>query len=142
SYATEPGKGIRPQLLDKAWAALRDDVSFANVSADDLAFVYENTLVSPETRKELGTHSTPRAVAEFLVSRLDLGRYGENVPRIYEPFCGAGVLLVAALSTVRRNLPRDWTEAQRHAYLVQRLRGRDVDAFACEVASLSLILAD
>lgn len=142
SYATEPGKGIRRQLLDKAWAALRDDVSFANVSADDLAFVYENTLVSPETRRELGTHSTPRAVAEFLVSRLDLGRYGQNVPRIYEPFCGAGVLLVAALSTVRRNLPRDWTEAQRHAYLVQRLRGRDVDAFACEVASLSLILAD
>lgn len=142
SYAAEPGKGIRRQLLEKAWTALRDDVSFANVSADDLAFVYENTLVSPETRKELGTHSTPRAVAEFLVSRLELGRYGQNVPRIYEPFCGAGVLLVAALSAVRRNLPRDWTEAQRHAFLVRRLRGRDVDAFACEVASLSLILAD
>ena len=141
-YATEPGKGIARQRLDSAWDALRNDVSFANISADDLAFVYENTLVSPETRKELGTHSTPRAVAEFLVSRLNLGRWGKDVPKIYEPFCGAGVLLVAALSKIRTQLPRDWSESQRHAFLVKRLRGADVDPFACEVASLSLILAD
>lgn len=142
SYAAEPGKGIARQRLEEAWIALRDDVSFANISADDLAFVYENTLVSPETRQELGTHSTPRAVAEFLISRLELGRYGKSVPKIYEPFCGATVLLVAALSTIRNHLPREWTESQRHAFLVRRLRGSDVDPFACEVASLSLILAD
>lgn len=142
SYANEPGKGIARQRLDDAWITLRDDVSFANISADDLAFVYENTLVSPETRKELGTHSTPRAVAEFLISRLDLGRHGKNAPKIYEPFCGAGVLLVAAATKLRNHLPREWTEAQRHAFLVRRLRGADIDQFACEVASLSLILAD
>lgn len=141
-YATEPGKGIARQRLEEAWVALRDDVSFANISADDLAFVYENTLVSEATRQELGTHSTPRAVAEFLVSRLDLGRHGQEVPRIYEPFCGAGVLLVATLAKVRNRLPREWTEAQRHAFLARRLRGADVDPFAREVASLSLVLAD
>lgn len=141
-YATEPGKGIARQRLEEAWGALRDDVSFTNISADDLAFVYENTLVSEATRQELGTHSTPRAVAEFLISRLDLGRYGKEVPKIYEPFCGAGVLLVAALAKVRSHLPREWTEAQRHAFLVRRLKGTDVDPFACEVASLSLVLAD
>lgn len=142
SYAAEPGKGIRRRCLDEAWSALRDDVSFANISVDDLAFVYENTLVSPETRKELGTHSTPRAVAEFLVSRLRLSDYGHDAPKIYEPFCGAGVLLVAALSKLRNHLPRNWTDAQRHAFLVRRLRGAEVDAFACEVVSLSLVLAD
>lgn len=141
-YATEPGKGIARQRLEEAWGALRNDVSFANISADDLAFVYENTLVSESTRQELGTHSTPRAVAEFLISRLDLSRYGKQIPKIYEPFCGAGVLLVAALAKVRNSLPRDWSEAQRHAFLVKRLRGADVDPFACEVASLSLVLAD
>ncbi len=141
-YATEPGKGIARQRLEEAWGALRDDVSFANISADDLAFVYENTLVSEATRQELGTHSTPRAVAEFLISRLDLGRHGKDAPKIYEPFCGAGVLLVAALAKIRNSLPREWTEAQRHAFLVKRLRGADVDPFACEVASLSLVLAD
>lgn len=141
-YATEPGKGIARQRLEEAWGALRDDVSFANISADDLAFVYESTLVSEATRQELGTHSTPRAVAEFLVSRLDLGRHGKDAPKIYEPFCGAGVLLVAALAKIRNSLPREWTEAQRHAFLVRRLRGTDVDTFACEVASLSLVLAD
>lgn len=141
-YAAEPGKGIARQRLEEAWVALRDDVSFANISADDLAFVYENTLVSEATRLELGTHSTPRAVAEFLVSRLDLGGHGKEVPKIYEPFCGAGVLLVAALTKVRSRLPREWTEAQRHAFLARRLRGADVDPFAREVASLSLVLAD
>lgn len=141
-YATEPGKGIARQRLEEAWRALRDEVSFANISADDLAFVYENTLVSEATRQELGTHSTPRAVAEFLVSRLNLGRYGREAPKICEPFCGAGVLLVAALAKVRNSLPREWTEAQRHSFLVRRIRGADVDPFACEVASLSLVLAD
>jgi len=141
-YASEPGRGIPPSRLQQAWGELRNDVSFANISVDDLAFVYEHTLVSKETRKRLGTHSTPRAVAEYLVSRLDLGRYRESVPLIYEPFCGSGVLLVAALSKLRSHLPRDWSDAQRHAFLTRRLRGADVDRFACEVASLSLVLAD
>lgn len=142
SYAAEPAKGLKRSRLDEAWRALRDDVSFANVSVDDLAFVYENTLISPETRKVLGTHSTPRAVAEFLVSRLRLEEYGRDVPQIYEPFCGAGVLSVAALSSLRRNLPCEWTDAQRHAFLVRKISGADIDPFACEVASLSLVLAD
>jgi N-6 DNA Methylase len=125
-----------------AWTLLREAISFRNISSDSLAFVYENTLVTADTRKRFGTHSTPRQVAEFVVSRLDLGQFSLNDLTIYEPFTGAGTFLVAALRHLRDLLPEDWTGEQRHAFLVPRIRGAEIDAFACEVATLSLILAD
>jgi type I restriction-modification system DNA methylase subunit len=125
-----------------AWALLREAISFRNISSDSLAFVYENTLVTADTRKRFGTHSTPRQVAEFVVGRLDLGQFSLNDLTIYEPFTGAGTFLVAALRHLRDLLPEDWTGEQRHAFLVPRIRGAEIDAFACEVATLSLILAD
>ena len=39
-----------------------------------LAFVYENTLITEETREHFGTHSTPRPMAEYIVNRLELWR--------------------------------------------------------------------
>lgn len=125
-----------------AWAMLRDGINVANISSDDLAYVYENTLVSPQTRQAFSTHSTPRQVAEFIAGRLGLWRPESSKLRIYEPFTGGGVLLVAALRHMREALPEDWTDHQRHIHLVKHIRGADIDAFSCEVATLSLILAD
>lgn len=125
-----------------AWEMLRDGLNVANISSDDLAYVYENTLVSPQTRQSFGTHSTPRQIAEFIAARLGLWRSENSALRVYEPFTGAGVLLVAALRHMREALPSDWTDRQRHTHLVKHLRGSEIDAFACEVATLSLILAD
>lgn len=125
-----------------AWATLRDGVSVANISADDLAYVYENTLVTPETRQAFGTHSTPRQVAEFISARLRLWDPSSSHLTVYEPFTGAGVLLVAALRHLREALPTDWSDRTRHEHLVKHLRGSEIDSFACEVATLSLILAD
>ena len=125
-----------------AWDCLRDGINFSNISSDDLAFVYENTLVTPETRKRLGTHRTPHQLAEYAVARLNLDRYDPNDLDIYEPFTGGGTFLVSALRHVRDLLPDDWTDQKRHAFLVDCLSGDDTDSFACEVAQLSLILAD
>lgn len=61
---------------------------------------------------------------------------------IFEPFTGAGAFLVAALRHMRDLLPESLSAEQRHAFLVPRIRGAEIDAFACEVATLSLILAD
>ena len=61
---------------------------------------------------------------------------------IFEPFTGAGTFLVAALRHVRDLLPEGMTREQRHKFLVPRFRGAEIDAFACEVATLSLVLAD
>jgi hypothetical protein len=128
--------------LSTAWDILRSGLNVSNISADDLAFVYENTLVTPATRRIYGTHSTPRHVAEYIVGRLDLWRDTADPPKIYEPFAGAGVFLVSALRHLREGLPHDWTDRQRHDLLVKKIKGSEIDAFACEVAMLSLILAD
>ena len=125
-----------------AWECLRGGISFANISSDDLSFVYENTLVTPEARKHFGTHSTPRQLAEYIVARLELHRYKLDDLSVYEPFAGAGTFLVSALRHVRDLLPIDWSDQQRHDFLVRRLAGDEIDSFACEVSALSLILAD
>ena len=135
------GRNVLPEIL-AAWHCLRHGISFANISSDDLAFVYENTLVTPEARKLFGTHSTPRQLAEYAVTRLALHRYLPNDLRIYEPFAGAGVFLVSALRHMRELLPVDWDDQHRHDFLINHLAGDEVDAFACEVTMLSLILAD
>ncbi len=129
-------------IFGPAWNRLRAGINFRNISADDLAFVYENTLVTREARKHLGTHSTPRQVAEYAVSRLDLWREDQSQLMVYEPFAGAGVFLVAALRHIRDRLPLNWTDRERHDFLVRRISGDELDAFAREVAVLSLILAD
>ena len=125
-----------------AWAILRQGISFSNISSEDLAFVYENTFVTPEMREQLGTHSTPRQLAEYAVSRLELHRFVPEQLTIYEPFAGAGAFLVSALRHLRDLLPGEWSDRERHQFLVQRLAGDEYDPFACEVAKLSLILAD
>ena len=49
---------------------------------------------------------------------------------------------MAALRHLRDLLPEGLSGQDRHAFLVPRIRGAEIDAFACEVATLSLILAD
>ena len=121
---------------------LRAAINFRNISSDSLAFVYENTLVTADTRKRFGTHSTPRQVAEYVVNKLNLGRFAPEDITIYEPFAGAGMFLVAALRHLRDLLPDTLTGEARHEFLVKRISGAELDSFACEVATLSLILAD
>ncbi|MEH3120756.1 MAG: N-6 DNA methylase [Sphingomonas phyllosphaerae] len=125
-----------------AWGMLRDAINFRNISSDSLAYVYENTLVTADTRKRFGTHSTPRQVAEYVMGRIDLGRFAPEDITIYEPFAGAGMFLVAALRHLRDLLPETLTRQERHDFLVERISGAELDSFACEVATLSLILAD
>ena len=136
------GRQAIPPAFSAAWQCLRRGISFANISSDDLAFVYENTFVTPEARRLFGTHSTPRQLAEYAVSRLELHRYNPEDLRVYEPFAGAGTFLVSALRHVRDLLPMDWSDQERHDFLVGHLAGDEIDPFACEVATLSLILAD
>ena len=144
SLPAVPGTGPRTTspAFGAAWDCLRGGINFCNISSDDLAFVYENTLVTSGTRKDLGTHRTPHQLAEYAVARLNLDRHEPNDIDIYEPFAGAGTFLVSALRHVRDLLPVDWTDQERHGFLVDRLSGDETDPFACEVAVLSLILAD
>lgn len=135
-------KPIQSQL-HSAWQTLLNGLFVCNIAADDLAFIYENTLISPETRRYFGTHSTPSAVAEYVVRSFDLPA-GEALQtlHVYEPFAGSCVFLTAAMRRFKELLPIEWTPATQHRHLIAHFAASELDQFACEIARLSLILAD
>ncbi len=97
---------LEPALEDvptreAAWKAIRDGLNLSNLSPEILAYVYENTLVTPALRKKYSIHATPSAVAEYMVSRLPIRELDKNERRVFEPFCGAAPFLVAALGQLR-----------------------------------------
>lgn len=126
-----------------AWQKIRTAFSFRNLSVEALAYVYENTLVSAETRKEYGTHATPPQIAEYIVQSLPFEELPHDERHVFELFCGHAPFLTAALGRLR-SLPsiKNLNMAKRHEYFVQMLSGMELDSFACEVARNRLILAD
>jgi hypothetical protein len=133
----------RRRQLKKAWNELHDGLFIRNVAAEDLAFVYENTLISPDVRQKYGTHSTPSSVADYVVRSLNLpqGPAAQDIT-VFEPFAGSCVFLTAALRRFKELLPTDWTPSNTHDHVVKRFRASEIDQFACELARLSLVLAD
>lgn len=132
----------REEILDQAWRAIANTFHFQNLSVDDLAFVYESTLVTSETRKTFGTHSTPPRIAEYIVNKLPFQELPEAERYVLEPCAGHGGFLIAAMRRLRELLPDDISGKDRHKYLVQRLVGIEIDPFAVEVCWSRLVLAD
>lgn len=130
------------ETLEIAWNSIRSSFHFQNLSVDDLAFVYENTLISPELRKKYGVHSTPPHVAEYIVRNLAIEEIPENDRYVLEPCSGHGVFLISAMRRLRELLKTPMTSKERHNYFVERLTGIELDSFALEVCRLSLMLAD
>lgn len=131
-----------PTVVNQIWASVLRLFRFPNLSEDDLALTFEKTFITPENRKDLGTHSTPPRVAEYIVRKLPFHTIPEDQRRVLEPFAGHGRFLVAAMKRLKELLKGDTSEQQRHDYLVQRLIGIEVEPFAVEVARLSLMMAD
>ncbi|MBI4620946.1 MAG: N-6 DNA methylase [Desulfobacterales bacterium] len=131
-----------PKTQKIVWDRLRGAFNFQNLSVEDLAFIYENTLIRKETREQFGIHSTPSIIAELMVDRLPFELLPQEGRYVLEPCAGHGVFLVAALRRLRELLPVSWTDHQRHSYLKERLTALELDTFASEVCRLSLMLAD
>ncbi|RJQ22632.1 MAG: hypothetical protein C4560_02270 [Nitrospiraceae bacterium] len=116
--------------------------SLRNISVDTLTYIYENTFVSRKSRKELGIHSTPAYVADYLLSQVPL----EDLPRTQwqtlDPMCGHGILLIAAMRRMRDLLPQSFGGRQRHEFFMKNLRGIEIEPFSIEVARMCLMLAD
>ena len=125
-----------------AWESIKNSFHFQNLSVDSLAYVYENTLVAPQTRKAYGIHSTPPAIAEYVTRRLPFEDLPMHRRRVFEPCAGHAVFLVAAMQRLRELLPVEMNAEQRHRYFLTMLSGIELDSFAREVAQLSLMLAD
>ena len=125
-------------VFSKIWS----EFDFSNLSVEVLAYIYENTLVKPETRESLGIHSTPYNIARYIVHKLPIEDIPTNQLRIVEPCSGHGIFLLAALEKLRGLLPDTMTPPERHDYFVKVLCGYEKDPFAIEVSKLCLMLAD
>ncbi len=117
-------------------------IRFHNLAADSLAYIYENTLVTKETRKRYGTHSTPRYIADYITWRLPIDELATDDRHVLDPGVGCATFLVSAMRRLRMDVDPHWSGNREHKYLAAHLHGFDVDGFALETAILSLTLAD
>lgn len=136
----------RLRALQEAARLVAAPPHFRNISAETLGVLYEEALISPTTRKLLGTHRTPTYLVDYMLARLGswIGELGYKRCHIFEPACGHAPFLCGALRLVSDMLPASVADdqKQRHDFLKDHLRGCDTDSFALEIARLSLTLSD
>ncbi len=114
-------------------------------TAEALAFVYENAMITDAIRNELGTHRTPTYLVDYIVGRLApwIEQIDVKKRNVFEPACGHAGFLGAAIRLLTELLPAEKsTSSNRRAYLRNRVHGCEIDPFALEIARLSLTLAD
>ncbi len=147
-YGT-PSIAIGSKIQREALSQVAEElVHFSNLSlttTESLAHVYENTLISNATRSELGTHSTPSYLVDYIVG--NLSDWIEEIPEaersVFEPACGHAAFLVSAMRLLTELLPASKaTPGRRRQYLRKRIHGIDKDPFALELARLALTLTD
>lgn len=133
----------RRLALEAASQIIADFASLSNLSIESLAHVYEEALVTKETRRALGTHATPSYLVDYIVWQLSpwIEKIPANRRVVLEPTCGHAPFLVAAARLLRDFLGSD-DPRERHTYLKDHLIGLEVEPFATEIARLSLTLAD
>jgi type I restriction-modification system DNA methylase subunit len=119
--------------------------SLCDMSTESLGVIYESAFISKDTRRKLGTHSTPPWLADYMMWQVeDWFREISSEERfVYEPACGHGAFLVAALRMLQQfafeeSLPYGETAK----YVRNMLHGADIDTFSLEIARLSLSLTD
>ncbi len=131
------------QLANRIYETLKRDFAFDSLNTEMLGHAYENAMVTPRLRKDLGIYYTPRLITEYILNSLPLESIPEDDRHLCDPCCGSGSFLLAGFERLN-NLLSDLlaSPAKRHSYLQARLTGKDIDEFACEIARLSLILTD
>ncbi|MEO8351896.1 MAG: N-6 DNA methylase [Chthoniobacteraceae bacterium] len=121
--------------------------SFRSISTETLGALYEEALLSESTRKLLSIHRTPTYLVDYMLAKLsgwmevDIGI--QNC-RVFEPACGHAPFLVGAVRLLSDLMPEKIASDRvaRRQFLRNHIGGCDRDAFAIELARLSLTLAD
>jgi N-6 DNA Methylase len=131
----------RTTVIDIA-AKLRTRFAFSSLTSEMLGSAYENSLVTPKLRRERGIYYTPRSITSYVLSQLPIESISEEDRYLCDPCCGSGSFLLAGFERLTELLSGEWTASRRHQYLQARLLGFDIDDFAREIATLSLVLAD
>ena len=146
-YSTQPPEEHLDQgqlaALSSAAPLVAQFAALGHVTTESLAQVYDTAFITKKERKAWGIHTTPPFLVDYMLWRLR--PWIEEIPQaeryVFEPGCGHGAFLIGAMRLLRELAPA-YSAAARQEYLRRRLRGLDQDAFAIEVARLSLTLAD
>ena len=147
-YGTSPVRSESKRKLEALVDTAESIDQFSSLvltTTEALAYVYENTLISKQTRSALGTHSTPSFLVDFIVGNLVewVREIPVNERSAFEPACGHAAFLVSAMRLLTDLLPPDKAiPSRRGPYLRSRLHGTDIDSFALELGRLSLTLTD
>jgi hypothetical protein len=106
-YGTAPYQHIQGQQERQALSAAAHTFAqfshLGHVTTESLAYVYENTLISKEMRSQLGIHSTPSYLVDYIVWRLApwIDEIALADRHIFEPACGHAAFLVAAMRLLK-----------------------------------------
>ena len=133
---------VPTEILKDIAQKIKGSFSLRNLSVDTLTYVYENTFVSKKSRKELGIHSTPSYIADYVLSQMPIEELSMSKWHTLDPMCGHGIFLIAAMRRMQNLLPSDWSGRRRHKFFTDKLHGIDIEPFAVEVAQFCLTLAD
>jgi type I restriction-modification system DNA methylase subunit len=137
----------RLTALRGAAAVAAKFASFRSISTETLGALYEEALRSERTRKLLSVHRTPTYLVDYMLAKLSHWMedgIGIQNCRVFEPACGHAPFLVGAVRLLSDLLPDNIASdrAARRQFLRSHIGGCDRDAFALEIARLSLTLAD
>jgi len=147
-YGAQPlevGSKRKLEALRESARTISQSSTLILTTTEALAYVYENALITKETRSDLGTHSTPSYLVDYVVG--NLADWVKEIPvndrSVYEPACGHAAFLVSAMRLLTELLLAEKVmPSKRGPYLRRRLHGTDIDSFALELARLSLTLTD
>lgn len=144
-YNTEPEdifESNNPKILEIIATEVSSLIKLNNLSVDSLTYIYENTFVTPNRRKNFGIHSTPSYIADYLLAQLPIENLPKDQWKFFDPMCGHGILLIAAIRKMRPYLPTEWSGRERHKFFTNHLTGTEIDPFSIEVAKMCLTLSD
>ena len=99
------GSDKQRRHLAEAVERLNQVGDLRNLTTESLADVYEQALITAETRKVHGTHKTPSYLVDYVVWQL--ANWIEEIPverlRVFEPACGHAPFLVSAMRLLARS---------------------------------------
>lgn len=108
--------------------------------------IYEEFYNTENGDNNQGSHYTPSALVEFLLSQVMTTDRLKDNPRIVDPACGSGIFLVEAFRRivryhVGRQLGGCLNQTQLREILRNQITGIDINPEAVRVAAFSLYLA-
>jgi hypothetical protein len=133
------GDPTQPQLFFFAY-------NFDIIPIELISSIYEEFYAAENVKSEdRGSHYTPPALVEFILSQVLTPEALERSPRILDPACGSGIFLVETFRRIVRYQThlksRPLTRNELLDLLRENIAGIDINEEAIRVAAFSLYLA-